>query len=154
MNNEKVKIEKEFDAIVIHEGQNSKLRIVNEEWYQSELSKFKHEERVKFKIEKEEKKRTKKQNRYYWGVYLPKIIEETGEPDKDRLHELFKGKFLTIGIFEVLGEKVRIKKSTTELSSEEFSKYIRNIESLTGVVAQPTQNWNLPPLDSYEDIHN
>ena len=86
------------------------------------------------------------QNRYYWGAYLPIISEETGENDLERLHELFKGLFLTKTIAEVLGKKVRITKSTTELSVSEFMEYITNIEEFTGITSPPTENYDIRPL--------
>lgn len=91
-------------------------------------------------------KRTVQQNSYYWGVYLPAIAKETGEYDLERLHTLFKGKFLTKEIVEVMGQKVRITKSTTELSVTAFSEYIMSIEELTGVAAPPVESFELAPL--------
>ncbi len=109
-------------------------------------SNSKVDEEVTLVIHNKKPKRTEQQNRYYWGVYLPLIAEETGEHDLDRLHELFKGKFLTQGVVEVLGEKVRMKKSTTELAIQEFSAYIMDIEALTGVKAPPTESYGLESL--------
>ena|SRR3990167_2008660 len=110
-------------------------------WYQHQIDKFNDGENVSLVIHNRKPKRTIQQNSYYWGVYLPLIAEETGEKDLYRLHELFKGKFLTTGIFEVLGEKVRMKKSTTELNKAEFTQFIMDIEVLTGIIAPPTDNW-------------
>jgi hypothetical protein len=95
-------------------------------------------------------KRTELQNRYYWGVYLPLISEETGN-DIDDLHTLFKGKFLSKELVQVLGEKIRRTKSTTELSSIQFGDYIRRIEELTGVLAPPTEEHTLDPKIQEED---
>jgi hypothetical protein len=83
------------------------------------------------------------QNNYLWGVYYPLIAQETGESNIDRLHELFKGLFLTEGVVEVLGKKVRMKKSTTELGRGEFSQFILDIETETGIMAPPTENYGL-----------
>ncbi len=100
-------------------------------------------QRVKITVSEVLKERSIKQNRYYWGVYLPEIANQTGEQDLNKLHELFKGKFLTTGIVQVLGEKVRMKKSTTDLNKEEFSLYIQSIEAFTQVSAPPTINYGL-----------
>ncbi len=91
-------------------------------------------------------KRTLNQNSYYFGVYLPLIADETGEDDIEALHELFKGKFLTKEIKEIIGEKVRIKKSTTDLSVPDFINYIMEIERFTGIVAPDTRGFDLAPL--------
>ena len=68
------------------------------------------------------------------------ISAETGN-DIDDLHVLFKGKFLSKGIVEVLGHKIRKAKSTTELTAGQFSEYISRIEELTGVLAPPTEDY-------------
>ena len=107
--------------------------------YRNQVNKFDLGERVILIISNKKQKRSIQQNRYYWCVYLPLIAGETGERNLDRLHELFKGKFLTTWIVDVLGEKVRLKKSTTKLSKKEFTDYISAIEELTGVQAPTTE---------------
>lgn len=126
-------------------GKN-KLILKSTTYYQHQLNKFKDGEHVTFEIHNKKPKRTDQQNRYYWGAYLPLIAQEAGEPDMDALHELFKGKFLSSGIVEVLGFKTRKKKSTTDLSAAEFCEFITKIEDLTGIMAPPTENWDLAPL--------
>src|SRR5574343_690791 len=71
----------------------NKLIVKSQRWYQHQLNKFKNGENVSLMIHNEKPKRTERQNRYYWGEYLPLIAKEKNEPDLDRLHELFKGKF-------------------------------------------------------------
>lgn len=135
-------------AATITRGPDGKKTVTlkSPRWYRYQISKFKDGEDVTLVIHSRKPKRTEQQNRYYWGAFLPKVAEETGESDLDKLHELFKGKFLTEGIVEVLGEKVRMKKSTTNLSKADFSEYISSIEALTGVTAPPTENWSLPQI--------
>lgn len=131
------------------------LIVESKRWYQHNLNKFKDGEKVTLEIHTRKPKRTEQQNRYYWGCYLPLIANETGEKDLDALHELFKGKFLAEGVVEVLGEKVRKKKSTTELGVGEFCQFIIDIETLTQVAAPPTENWELAPLrEGVKDIHS
>lgn len=115
-------------------------------YYQNQLNKFKPGEKVTLEKHTRKAKRTDAQNRYLWGVYYPLIAAETGERDLDRLHEYFKGKFLTTGIVQVMGEAVRMKKSTTELSVADFCMFVMDIEALTGVMAPPTQDYDLDPL--------
>lgn len=127
-------------------NQVKKLIIKSTRFYQYQLNKFKDGEEVTLEVHNQKPKRSEQQNRYYWGAYLPLIAEETGEKNLDRLHELFKGKFLTLGVVDVLGQKVRMKKSTTELSISEFCQYIMDIEAETQIGAPPTSNYNLPEL--------
>jgi hypothetical protein len=113
-------------------------------WYEHELRKFKEGEPVTAYYTSKRPKRTELQNRYYWGVYLPLISEETGN-DIDDLHTLFKGKFLSKEVVQVLGESVRRVRSTASLSSIQFGDYIRRIEELTGVLAPPTEDHVVDP---------
>lgn len=110
-------------------------------WYQHQLNKFRTGEKVSLYISSRKPKRSEAQNRYYWGVFLPAIAAETGERDLERLHKLFSGKFLTTSIEEVLGERVRMTKSTSTLSKNDFSEYIMSIEAETGVAAPPTEEY-------------
>jgi hypothetical protein len=133
-------------AAIVRRAKNeseSKLVIKSQKFYQHQLNKFKDCEKVTLFITNKKPKRSEQQNRYYFGVYLPLIAQETGERNIMRLHELFKGEFLTEGIVDVLGKKVRMKKSTTELSVSEFCKYIMDIESETGIPAPSPEIFNL-----------
>lgn len=142
-----IKISHQFAAVIKRTADGNKtLAIKSKQFYLSELNKFKDNEEVTLYITNKRPKRTEQQNRYYWGVYLPLVANATGEKNIDRLHELFKGKFLTEGIVEVLGQKVRMKKSTTDLSIGDFCQYIMDIEAETGVQAPPTENYNLTSL--------
>ena len=133
-----------FAGIIVAEKTTSKkqLKLNAPIWYQHEINKFKDGDPVTLVITNKKPKRTEVQNRYYWGVYLPMISQETGN-DMDDLHTLFKGMFLSKEIVTVLGKPVRRTKSTTELSTGEFGDYIRQIEVLTGGLAPPTENFVL-----------
>lgn len=136
-----------FAAEVAHVPYGKKMLKFNSEIsLRHFINKLEVGEKLSVTIAQHKPRRTQSQNNYYWGVYLPLISQETGESDLDRLHELFKGKFLTREIVEVLGEKVRIKKSTTDLSVSDFGQYIMNIEDFTGIVAPPVENYDLAPL--------
>lgn len=126
---------------------NNRLKINSPKFYQHQLNKMKPGEQVSIYITNKKPKRTVNQNNYYWGVYLPLIASQTGEADIDRLHAYFKGKFLTTGIVEVLGEKVRMTKSTSNLSVGQFNEYIVNIAVLTEIEPPPTENYGMEPLD-------
>ena len=125
------------------DGVKRKLVLQSPVWYNHQLGKFKVGEVVTLEIHNRKAKRTEAQNRYWWGVFLPLIAKETGEYNLDRLHELFKGKFLTEGVVEVLGQKVRMKKSTTELGVGEFCEFIMNVEAETNIEAPPTESYGL-----------
>lgn len=95
--------------------------------------------KVEIQVNEKKSTRSQQQNSYYW-LYLGVIAKETGN-SKDDLHELFKGKFLSKGIKEIFGEKVRMKASTTTLSVGRFVEYIMEIEQLTGVPAPDTKEY-------------
>lgn len=132
---------KDFAGVIDKVGANNKLRITSPDWYQDQINKFKEGEKVTIFISNRKPKRTLAQNSYYWGVYLPLVAKETGEPSIERLHKLFSGMFLTEDIVEVLGKKVRMVKSTTVLSKNDFGEYIMKIEAETGIQAPPTENY-------------
>lgn len=77
-------------------------------------------------IEVEKSKRTKDQNRLYW-MWLSCISEESGN-SRDDLHEFFKQKFLNTYARVIYGEEVKCVQSTTELQTDEFTKYLENIQ--------------------------
>lgn len=76
-------------------------------------------------------KRSLLQNSFYWA-YLELISLSSGNSPDD-LHAWAKGKFLTTGISEIFGDKVRKVKSTTELNRSEFAEYIARIETITDI---------------------
>lgn len=138
-----------FAAKIKKVGYQNELVVLSKKWYHTQLNKFKDGESVILEVHNKKPKRTEQQNRYYFGVYLPLIARETGEQNLDSLHELFKGLFLTTGVVDVLGHKVRLKKSTTDLGTSEFSEYIMAIENETNIKAPPVENYGLDPLKNY-----
>lgn len=77
-------------------------------------------------IRKLSKKRTDPMNRYYWGVVIEMISEETGE-SPERIHDLMKAKFLGYDVVTIAGEKHPVLKESKVMTTEEFSRYIRDI---------------------------
>lgn len=132
--------------IVVGDDNNKRLVVRNKVYYQHQINQFPENENVTLLVSNRKPKRTTQQNNYYWGVYLPLIASETGEDNISHLHEYFKGKFLTKSIVKVMGNDVRIKKSTTGLNTKEFSDYVRAIETETGVQAPPTEDYGLESL--------
>jgi len=74
------------------------------------------------------KSRSTSQNRLMW-MWLNLISKETGN-DPDDLHNLFKIKFLGTEEKTLYGTKMEIPKSTTKLSTKEFTNYLDRIENL------------------------
>lgn len=76
-------------------------------------------------IRKYRAQRSSPQNRYYWGVVLAYLAEETGYT-KDEMHQLMQRRFLryTKDVFDTSEEFV---KSTTSLNTMEMQEYIDQI---------------------------
>ncbi len=109
-----------------------KLEIKNRAYYLTRIQKAPLGQ-YRIIIEDSKAKRSNQQNRYYRGIVLPLIAEETGEDDTDALHDFFKEKFLPTKYETVLGEKIKRDKTTTKLNKSEFTEYLLKIERLTGV---------------------
>lgn len=135
-----------FSAEVVESDGKKKVKIIALVWYQNQINKFKIGDKLTLNLTNRKPKRTTQQNNYYWGVYLPLIAKETGEPNIKRLHVLFKSEFLFEGKYEVLGKEIVEIGSTADLSVSGFCEYIMSIESLTGIQAPPTESWGLAPL--------
>jgi len=136
---EKIIYTQNFAGVIKRGPDGNKLIVKSQRWYQHQLNKFRDGEKVSLMLHNEKPKRSDAQNRYLWGVYYPIISKETGERNLDRLHSLFKGMFLTEAVVEVLGKKVRMTKSTTNLSRTAFSEFINSIETETGIEAPPVE---------------
>lgn len=93
-------------------------------------------------------KRSVNQNNYL-HLYLSLIKESCGQP-MNALKAWVKGRFLSQGISEVFGDKVRIVKSTSELSISEFAELLNRIEEVTEIPLPDPEPFNLPmTLDEY-----
>ena len=79
-------------------------------------------------ITKYKKDRTKAQNRLY-HMWIEIISNETGE-SHDNLCEIFKLRFLGTEKIQSMGYSIEIPKSTTKLTTQEFTDYLDKIESL------------------------
>jgi len=109
-----------------------------EDFWRQRLSQLDGKEFV-LSIDEGKPKRSEQQNNYYW-LYIGVISNENGNT-KGELHALFTGMFLTREIKEVMGQKVRITKSTTDLTKSEFSDYIQEIEAFTGIQSPNTDEF-------------
>ncbi len=82
-------------------------------------------------IDQEKWVRTAQQNKFYWS-YLRIIANETGHTE-DELHQLFKRKFLSPEFKVILGQELRLPRSTTKLDKIEMGEYMDRIAAETGV---------------------
>ena len=76
------------------------------------------------KMEFDTKQRSIPQNKLYWNIL--NVLSSTWGQTKDELHETFKYKFLREDM-DVMGEKFYRVKSTTELDTSTFGRYLRDI---------------------------
>ncbi len=74
---------------------------------------------VDVQIGKHYKRRTERENRYYWGVIIPLVAAEMGDEDPEFVHASLQ---VAVGHYKiVLGEKVPL--GTSKLSTVEFEEY-------------------------------
>lgn len=101
---------------------------------------------ITFDIGKRKRKRSRNANDFYWfclSLVVERMLELGHEVDKDLMHEFFKGRFLyTEFLDETTGEILRIPRSTTEVSSDEFWAYLEEIkrfaaQTLSLVIPEP-----------------
>ena len=86
------------------------------------FSLYEHEnKKVVLTIEAKKNKRTTPQNKLYWQ-HLNWLEKEYGQA-KEELHDFFKAKFL----FDKSG-KIPVVRSTKNLSTVEFTEYLRKVE--------------------------
>lgn len=111
----------------------------------AELSEIRFREHLKshegkiYEIYLRGNKRTLSQNALYWK-FLEYIEIETGN-NADDLHQLFRRTLLPPKFITVLGKEIKVPKSTTDLSSGEFSDYMDKISSRSGVPIPDTEAW-------------
>lgn len=72
------------------------------------------------------KRRTLSQNRLYW-LYIACIMDETGENDREALHNYLRRKFLPVHRIMIGSEEAEKLTSTTELNTGQFTRYIDSI---------------------------
>jgi len=77
--------------------------------------------------------RSSQQNRYYWGVLIPVVMDGLKEAgnyfDRQETHELLKHRFLTEDVI-VNGEKViEGARSTTKLTQREMNDYMDSVRA-------------------------
>lgn len=81
---------------------------------------------VEFRLHKS--KRSNPQNAYYWGVVIPICADFLGY-SADEMHFEFAEKFIPERTYEGIdGHERTVPKSTAKLNTEEFAKYLEQIQ--------------------------
>ncbi len=100
-------------------------------------------------------KRSDRQNRFYWGAVIPTVencLKEAGYPiNSEDTHEFLKNTFNKKSIIGPNLNEITIGQSTSKLSKDDFSVYIKKIEDFI------LENFNttLPqPFENYENESN
>lgn len=93
--------------------------------------------RVIVEIDTPKNIRTAQQNKYLWGVVYKEISEYTGYTNEE-VHQVFGERFLS---YEKNGHK--FVKSTTKLSTKEFSQYVDKVIQYAGEKFQVS----IPPAE-------
>jgi len=121
--------------------QNGKLTIYDEEGYSKYLSNLQGE--VEIIVQRKKKKRSNRQNSYYWAC-IKMIADETGHTPIE-IHNILKYEFLR-DITIVNGKCYEFVESTTKLDTYGFSMdYMERIKHW----AASELNINLPSPDEY-----
>ena len=90
------------------------------------------------------KNRSTSQNRLYW-MWLNCLSDHTGHTP-DELHQEMKVRFLGVEHIEVKGVHLILPKSTTKLTTQEFTDFLKKVES-----AGVELGCALPIPDDYND---
>lgn len=84
-----------------------------------------------YRVTRDEVKRSMSQHRYYF-LFLQVISQETGE-EVDDLHQFFKRKLLQPKYITVMGEEIKLPRSTKELTKNEMGEYLDRISALVEI---------------------
>jgi len=72
--------------------------------------------------------RSKSQNAYLWGVVYTTVAESTGHTTEE-VHDACKELFLPRRFVQLGTNEVEVAKSTTQLSTDEFEKYLTQLRA-------------------------
>lgn len=113
-------------------SQEGKLSLTAEKKFKNDLKAFAGKP-VVLTLEKKSRKRSTRQNAYYWGVIIDISVQafrNTGHAiTPEQVHEIFKYKFLKTVIPNLeTGEPLEYIKSTSELSTSDFMDYVAEIQ--------------------------
>jgi hypothetical protein len=95
----------------------------------NELRKARGKNRIT--ISKYRRRRSDRQNRFYWPcavVPFAEFLREQGEPITNEMaHEMLKMKFLPVVVQDAKAGDLRCTRSTTELDTQEFNAYLDHV---------------------------
>ena len=83
---------------------------------------------VEVKFARPTTSRSQRQNRFYWGVVLTAIAESTGNSTED-IHVVLRDRLLPRKFITLGSKEVEVKKSTADLSTEEFTLYLEAVRA-------------------------
>lgn len=125
-----------MNPIFIGKIENSRLVLDNPERFTQYLSTL-NKKIVRVIVEKIKKPRTRKENRYYWGVVIKLLCETTGYIDNE-MHDALRMLFL-----RDTDKKIPTLRSTTALTTIEFEEYLEKI-----------RQWAMEKLNCYIPLPN
>ncbi len=80
-------------------------------------------------IKQHKKSRSMSQNKYYWGVVIKILSNETGFYE-DEMHDVLKKKFnKKVKVLRQTGEEFLIGGTTTQLDTSDFQDYLEKIKT-------------------------
>lgn len=103
---------------------NGTLKLHDRPAFEAHVATLPRESMVRLTLEPWTRRRSGNQNRYYWGVLLAALAEETGHTP-DELHVALRRHYLPAS---VVG-RLEIAESTTELEPAEFETYLERIRA-------------------------
>ncbi len=78
-------------------------------------------------VRRQQHMRSPQANKFYWAVVVDSVASYIGE-SAEETHELLKAQFLPRRPIELLdGRELEMPPSTTRLSTEEFSAYVKHV---------------------------
>jgi hypothetical protein len=105
---------------------DGKVHLDSPKFYQAALPKWEGL-RVRVTVEQEVETRRQRANRFYFGVILKLMAEESGH-SVDELHELGKLRHNSkLVVDPFTGEETKIAQSTAKLTIPEFSVYLERV---------------------------
>lgn len=120
-------------------------------YMQYEIDKFAVGDEIWTKCTNKKRKRTDAQNDYM-HLYFSLIAMSSGHTMLE-IKNWVKGKFLTNGITEVFGDKVRVVKDTRDLKVLEMMELLEEVEAETGVPLPDAEPFNMPMTeDEWESL--
>ena len=129
---------------------NNKLHINNRKAFIADLTRF-IGKNVEIVVKLRKSTRSSQQNRYYWGIVIPLVMQGMNDLghdfNKQDTHEFIKANFNYAEIVnETTGEIFRATKSTTRLNKSDFSSMIEKLKQFS------TEYLNVYIPDANEDL--